>query len=566
MTQSKQSHLHFYLLLGALALALGLRLIRLAHLPLDDSAATLALQALAVAKGTDASFGAFPAYVGLTGLSFYLFAAGNFLARFWPALVGALIVFVPPLFRKWIGRWPATILSLVLAISPEMVGLSRIVGSPVMALVLLLLAVGLFARRKPALAGAALALALMSGAGFWMGVLILGLSYALSEWLFKVSDGFDLSEIEDKKGFWTSFGIAFGATLLVVGTGFFMAPANLSGVFGGLVAFVRGFAVSSGTPLVHYFLALIGYTSAALLVGLWGSARALIVRDKVDVFLLVWWVVGLSFVILYPAGGTADLIWVTLPLWLLAVRVMFFAWRLPETSRPMMGVMAIIVIIVLAFMLLAFRGLINVSTVQEQGLNFLLAILGGVTLLVATVLLVNFGWTQEVALSGLLLGLAVVFGLSLFSLSVQSTGLAPEPSVELWYPERDRATTEWLRLEMDRIIDWNARGAGGVAIAVSDYDLPSMRWFLRDDDFVQFVPYLPPESQPGVLITSAQEIPEIASGYRGQDLVWSQEVVWSEMTSFQYLRWLLTRDAPLLDQQVILWVRTDLMPDAQFSN
>ena len=566
MNQSKQTHLHLYLLLGALIVALGLRLIRLAHLPLDDGEAALALQALAAARGSDTVFGAFPAYVGLTGLGFKFFSDTDFLARFWPALVGALIVFVPQLFRKWIGRWPATLLSIVLAVTPEMVGLSRIIGSPMMAFIFLLLAAGLFLNRKPGFSGIALALALMSGEGFWMGAVILGVSAGLSEWLFNLSAVLDLSEIGDRKSFWTTFGLAFGAAILLVGTGFFMAPANLGGVFAGLVNFIRGFALSSGTPLVHYFLVLIGYTSEALLIGLIGSIRTISTKSKLDIFLTIWWLVGLTFIILYPAGGSAELIWVTLPLWVLTIRVMFFAWRTPGEYRFVMAVTAIAVVIVLAFILLAFRGLINAPFAQGYNWNFLLAIVGGAVLLVAIVVLVWLGWSQEAGLSGLLAGLSIVFMLGLFALSVHSTGLAPETSVELWYPDRDRVSTEWLRIEMDRVIDWNTSGQGAVEIAVSDYDVPSMRWFLRNDPSVVFVPYLPLVSQPGILITGIEENPGIASSYRGQDLVWSQEVVWSAVTPVQYLSWLLIRDAPLVDHQIILWVRTDLMPDYQILN
>jgi hypothetical protein len=565
MKNAKKPNPQLLLLIGAFVLALCLRLIRLGILPLSDMEAEIALQALAVARNGGTQFGPFAAYVGLTGSDFYIFTASNFLARFWPALISALIVFVPHLFRERIGQWPATILAVVLAISPEMVGLSRIIGSPMMAYVLLLLALGLFIKRKPILAGLSLALALMSGPGFWIGALILGMSILLSEWFFNVSATGMSSEIDHPGSFWLRLGIGFGATLLVVGTVFFLEPANLSGIFSGLVAFLRGFAEPNPAPLVHIPLALIAYTAEAFFLGFWGGIRAILVRNKLDLFLLVWWVFGLIFILLYPGRQTADLIWVTLPLWLLTVRVMFFAWHLPETSRLVMVITTSLVVIVFAFLLLAFRSLIGSSLGEGRQLNFLLALIGGAVLLVAIVLLVSYGWSQEIALPGLLLGLAIVFIIGLFALSVQSTGLAPERSYELWYPESKYVSTEWLRLSMDRIIDWNASGGTPIEIAVSDNDTPSMRWFLRDDDPVDFVPYLPPQSQPGIVITGDQEIPEISNSYRGQDLVWSREVLWSEMTPFQYLSWLLTRDAPAKANQIIFWVRTDLMPDDQFS-
>jgi hypothetical protein len=565
MNETKKSNLPIYFTLGAFILALAMRLIRLGHLPLDDLESTFALQALAVGQGEETLFGALPAYVGLTGLDFFIFNLGNFLARFWPAVIGALVVFIPTLFREKIGIWPAAILSLVLAISPDMVGLSRIVGAPMMAFVLLLLSLGLLTENKPIPAGFTLALALMSGPGFWMGVLILGISVLLSNWLFDGSTLTRLPEIEEKKSFWLRMGISFGATIMVVGTAFFLKPANLSGVFTGLVEFLGGFIQTRTTPLFFIPFALVAYTAEALILGLLGSVRAILVRSKTDLFLAVWWAVGLVFIMLYPGGSAADIIWVSLPLWLLTVRVMFFAWRLPNTSRMITVITTILVVVIFAFMLLAFRGLINPASVEGQQLNYILAMIGGMVLLVAIVLLVSFGWSQEVALPGLLMGLAIVFVVGLFALSVHSTGLAPERSNELWYPDKSQVTTVWLRETIDRVKEWNAVGTDPLEIAVSDYDYPSLRWLLRDEVSVYYVPYPPPQSQPGILITSDLVVLEISNSYRGQDLVWSRTADWLVMTPYQWLAWLLTRDAPDTSQQLIVWVRTDLVPDSQIS-
>jgi len=179
--------------------------------------------------------------------------------------------------------------------------------------------------------------------------------------------------------------------------------------------------------------------------------------------------------------------------------------------------------------------------------------------------LVSFGWSEDVALSGFLLGLTIIFVVGLVALSIHSTGMAPERSWELWYPQESQVTTVWLRGTIDDIEDWNSSGKGAVEILVSDFDRPSLRWLLRDDPAVEFVSSAVPQSDPGILITSDQEIPEIAGGYRGQDLVWESQPLWSQMRMFDYVSWLLTRDVPVVTENVIIWVRTDLMPDAQFS-
>lgn len=565
MKSTKRTDSHIVFLILALALALCFRLIRLSQLPLSDMEASLAMQALSASRNLAVTFGAFPAYVGLTSVIFGIFSPSDFLARLVPALVGAALVFAPFLFRRQIGWWPATGLALVFAISPEMVGLSRMIGSPMMAMVLLALSVGLFLNKKPIGAGVGLALGLMSGPGFLVGVVILSLSYLIARWLFLRPTPEDDSPQLRKLGGWGQAAIAAGVTLLTVGTGFFLTPANLSGTFSGLVEFIAGFGRTRSLSPGLIPLALIAYVAPAVLLGIWGSIRAIVMRSKLDLFLMVWWVVGLSFILLYPAGSASDLIWVTLPLWVLSIRVLVFAWHIPDSSRNVMVVTGIMVVVVFAFLLLAFRSMIGASLEQSQLITFLLAMSGGIVLLVAVVLLVSFGWSQEVALPGLLLGLATVFTLGCFALSVRSTGLSSQPSEELWYPEQHLVSTTWLRTTLDQVIHWNAGGGTAVDISVADFDTSAIRWFLREDEPVAFVPYLPPQSQPGMVITSDQAILEISNSYRGQDLVWSRDVLWHEMDGRQFLRWLVTRDAPTQSNEIIIWVRTDLMPDHQFS-
>ncbi len=95
MLSKKKPTWHIILLIGAFILALGFRFIRLGFSPLDDREAGIALQALAAAEGNETEFGAFMSIVGLSGLDFFILSTSNFLARFWSALLGALIVFLP---------------------------------------------------------------------------------------------------------------------------------------------------------------------------------------------------------------------------------------------------------------------------------------------------------------------------------------------------------------------------------------------------------------------------------------------------------------------------------------
>lgn len=565
MNNLKKPTLHYLLLFGALALTFAFRLIRLGAMPLVDSEAAIALETLSIAQGGPREVSSFPAIVGLTGFDFFIFQPGNFLARFWGAFFSGLIVILPFLFRERIGLWGATAVSIFLALSPEMVGPSRLLGSPMMAMACLLLGLGFLFLRKPIPSGIFLALGLMGGPGFWFGALVLGLSFLAANWLFEAGSVFASHQIERKGRFWLLFGLSFGLAILVIGTGFFMAPDLLSGVFSGLVVFFQGIFQPWPIPIKLRLLALLAYATGPVVFGLWGGVRGLILRNKLDLFLLMWSGVGLVFYLAYPAADPSYLIWATLPLWILAGRAFVQVWRFPKQSKLVVIGTLTLVIVASAFMLLALRALIRPGLTQEQQLNTFIALIGGLILLVAVVLLVHFGWGEEVALAGFSSSLIILLLAGLVSLSVNTTSLNPEPSQELWFPKDPMVSPKWLQVSIDRVLNWNEVRDEPVEIVVANYDNPALKWALQAYSPVDFVPYLAPQSRPGILITDVQAIPEIASAYRGQDLVWSEQVEWDKMTAFQTLEWMITRDAPTEQKRIILWVRTDLMPDAQFS-
>ena len=157
----------------------------------------------------------------------------------------------------------------------------------------------------------------------------------------------------------------------------------------------------------------------------------------------------------------------------------------------------------------------------------------------------------------------MVFSAGMVSVSVNSTGIGPETPYTLWYPDEAVLIPEWLVVTIDRTLVWNARGTEPVSIAVAGLDTPGLRWAMRNYEPLDFVPYVPPQTQPGVVLTPLGVIPEISHGYQGQSLVWARSVPWRGLAPDQYLTWLITREVPTIPQEVILWVRTDLMPGGQ---
>jgi hypothetical protein len=222
------------------------------------------------------------------------------------------------------------------------------------------------------------------------------------------------------------------------------------------------------------------------------------------------------------------------------------------------------VVVVFAFMLLALRTLVTPTLTLTQQINNLIALAGGVVLLVAIYLLVSYGWTEDIGRAGLLLGLALVFSAGMIAMSVNSTSISPKIPYTLWYPDEPVLVTSWLKVTIDRTLVWNARGSEPVDIAVAGIESPGLRWALRDYAPVDFVPYVPPQYQPGMVITSLEGSPELSGSYQGTSLVWARQAPWDELTADQYLTWLVTREVPTVPDELIVWVRTDLMPGGQF--
>lgn len=59
-----------------------------------------------------------PILFHFTALFYFLFGANDFTSRLYAAILGVLVVMMPLLFRRWLGRWGALLASVMLLISP----------------------------------------------------------------------------------------------------------------------------------------------------------------------------------------------------------------------------------------------------------------------------------------------------------------------------------------------------------------------------------------------------------------------------------------------------------------
>ena len=243
----------------ALAVAVGLRFLHLGALPLSDYEADWALQALRITQGLKPAIGPNPAYVHLTALLFYIFGATNFLARFWPALAGSVMILATWSLRARIGRIAALVLAFGLAIDPGLVAMSHLAGGPMLALAFLALAVLMWMNGRRAAAGLLGGLALLSGPSVWFGMTGAALAWALaSGFRNKTPVPTEENDFHEEALSKSSRprpeelrGVLFWGlgTLIIAGSLFFLSPKGLPAVIASLGTFLRGWWILSDVRL-----------------------------------------------------------------------------------------------------------------------------------------------------------------------------------------------------------------------------------------------------------------------------------------------------------------------------
>jgi hypothetical protein len=559
----------FYAL--ALVIAIGLRFLHLGELPLSDYEANWALQALHIVQGLKPAIGPNPAYVHLTAVLFYIFGATNFLARFWPALAGTVLVLTPWFLRARFGRTPALILAVGLAIDPGLVALSHLAGGPMLAITFVVLTGLLWMAHRPALAGLCAGLALLSGPSAWLGLLGLGLAWAFDSLFIKKkpvpsNEEADSAEatpvLERSERQELRLALIWGlGTLLTVGSLLFLSPKGLSALFTSFTTFLSGWWTLSGVPIWQPLLALPAYEILPLALGVAGAVRGWRKRNTDAVRLANWAMLALVLALIYFARQTGDLAWALLPLWTLAALELnhhfdFFGhdlWQVAGTATAL-----------IAFLVFGWLNLANMTNMDlgSQMAHTRLGLLAAVVFMIVLILLLaGTGWSGAVARLGGVWGGLVVVTLFTIAMSTGAAGLRQPLTLELWQPEPRPGTVDLLLKVANQVSDLNRGYPDQLQLTVLSLDSDALRWLFRDWQ-VQEVEELASDATPPVIITPPGDV-SLSVDYRGEPLVLRETADWSHFTSSDWLKWFIYRQAPLLKEDVVLWVRSDLMLDSQ---
>jgi len=583
-----------FLYFCAFSLAVILRFSGLGALPLNDTEAGWALQALHLSQGTRPLLGSQIVYIAPTGLLFYLFGASNFLARMLPALTGSLITTLPWLFRARLKPIPGLLLAFFLALDPGLIALSRQAGSLMPALVFTLLAWAFWWRGDPRPAGVLAGLAFLSGPALWAGLIGIGLAWgfhrASESRLFIAMNGKQTeAALSSTKPGLTKTGLYSqdlrrallycGMTILLGGTLFFVAPNGLSAWVTSIADYLRGWGQPSGIPAGRILLALMVYQplavilgGAAILRGLWQGR----LRYK---RLGYWFVFAILLALLYPGRQVGDIGWALAPLWTLTALELSIHLKSPSGERREVIGMALLVTLFLVFSWLNFTSIAldpsNPANITSNGLQFggtvfienlpptrYLLLISILLLLLVSIILVALGWSARIARMGFLWGLAASLGLYSLAMAWSATGLRFADGWELWQNAPRPAQAALLLASIDDLSEWSTGDKYAQDIVITDLDSPALSWLLRDRT-VRIVTTIDAEQSPAIVLTAEQDALNLPTGYRGQDFVWRQSPFWSILSLNDWIRWSVFRKLPYDSEKIVLWARVDIFPDAR---
>ncbi len=552
---------------AALGVGLGLRLALLGQTAFSENEAALALQAWDLARGVPTVMGPQPGYLLLTLVNFFLGGANEFLARLWPALAGSLLVLAPWFLRERLGRVPAVILAFALAVDPALLALSRTAEGGIFSVSLGLLALALLAAGKPAAAGVLAGLALLGGPAAWLGLLVGMLVWLWNRWLQRKTE--KSAEPWPWRAFlpWLVVGLVGFGTLLM------LRPMGLSAWVNSFLVFWRGWQFGGGSPLNQMALALGLMESLPLLLGWVGLLHGWRRKEALDGLLGRWFAAALVVVLLYPARQVTDWVWVTVPLWVLAAREVC---RLFE-GEDEYGLISIGQA-VLGFTLIGFAWLnvVGLNLVQDEGavsaggLSTLdpatlriLSIVISFVLFVVISIMVGVGWSRRAGLRGFVGAVLAALLVWTGSAAWHSAGLSKHPETNLWLSSPLITDGDLIRSTLGDLSEWNVRSRSGIEIVVEDSASPSLRWLLRDFTQVRYVNVLAVDETPAVVFTRSSQPLSLPAAYTGQDFVLQSSSPWSLLYGDEWVRWLITREAPTQQEALVLWARSDLFAGGQ---
>jgi hypothetical protein len=360
-----------------------------------------------------------------------------------------------------------------------------------------------------------------------------------------------------------TFAAFTAGTYIILGSFFLLATGGLSAGLAAIPAYFSGWLDFTDVPAWRLLLGLASYELLALLLAIIGLVRGITKRDEMTISLGIWLAVALVLALAYPSRQVADLVWVLVPLLVLAaVEISNYILPIQDGNWETLG-MAAFTVAILIFAALNYSAIALVSMEQTALQLRWGVLLGSLALLALSVIMVGYGWSMSVAIQGSLWGALTVLAVYSLSTAFAAGGLRTYRTIEMWPTGPYTKQANPLISQLNEFSRTKAGVNASLDITIAGVDSPSLRWVLRDWT-VSLAPGLVFSGTPSIVIATDQFTnPDIESAYRGQDFIWRTYPAWNQGLPNDWLRWSILHEFPQGDGKIILWTRSDIFIDSQ---
>lgn len=559
LTTSKKISVEIVLYACVLIISLALRFALLDRTPLNEAEARLAMEAWNLAQGKDVLISGQPGYIALTASVFSVFKASNFLARFWPALIGSMAALLPFLFRERLGRTTALVLAFLLALDPFLISMSRSASGSMFALVGLLAGIGFWYIRRPVWSGISFGLSLLGGIDLWPGLAVFALAFFASPKTLRLAW---TTEEGNRKPNFKIMAISLAITAGVISTTFLTNPAGISAVGSSLIEYFKSWVAPSHTPYYSAAIIWLILEIPALIFSIWGLVDGIKDQNPLTSFCGIWGGLALLLALVNHSRNLEELFWVSVPLLILAaMKISRLVQRTQVESKVVFFAEMAAVIALCVFSFMNLINLVNSNSMNPEDLrNRIIGTLLPLILLAIVTALFAWGWSAPSTRKGLMLGIGVILLAGWIGSVWKAADLGSRPELEFSSSRGYPVGESNLIKTVSDLSLWSTSQANRIDIQIVNIGSDSLKWVLRNFDNIRVEDNFNPNLASSVILTPQNIVIESESIYRGQNIVWSIEPDFASMSVRDWAKWALFRTAPQKNTELILWANNALFP------
>jgi hypothetical protein len=321
-------------------------------------------------------------------------------------------------------------------------------------------------------------------------------------------------------------------------------------------------------------IAFIAYEPLGIFLAIFALIRGFRLKSKRVIRLSIWLGVSLLLVVFYRQ--TSELVWVLIPLLILAAQELSRSFDIYPEERVEISVVAgaVMILMVYIWFTVASIGLNPYDQIASTTMPIFgrmielptgpryVILIGATLILFVCINLVAFGWSPRTARLGTTWSFSLFLGVYAIASAWGASGQRTPNGVELWKPDQPPIHAELMMSSVNDISLFSRGHIESLPLTIMGINSPALEWTLRNHE-VTIASVLDPLDAPPIVITPLMNELGLPSAYRGQDFTWRQPPVWDILRAPDWVKWFVYRQLPRETETIILWARDDLFPDAR---